>query len=323
VASAKKSAPPVSIEIAPTEAKVVDRLPSETGWQFEPKWDGFRCLAFRIRLWPSIATAISLLLTPAAFAGIGAEVNGIRARGCEGRPGLNTSLRTSRALDEVAREWSRGGRLRDAIKRTGYRAVNSSSTHVQGAKNDTAILRILAEEYCDLVLDPTFTEMGVHKKGDETWIVLAKPFGTPKVGNAAEVGERALALVNAARARSRKCGNVAYAPAPPLKLAPLLEIAARAHANDMAQHSSFDHVGADGSRPADRVTRTGYRWRTVGENIAAGSSEVDAVVEGWLDSPGHCSNIMGPQFKEMGIAYAVNPESKAHIYWAQVFATPR
>ncbi len=29
------------------EAKLVEALPDDPGWQFEPKWDGFRCLAFR------------------------------------------------------------------------------------------------------------------------------------------------------------------------------------------------------------------------------------------------------------------------------------
>jgi ATP-dependent DNA ligase len=29
------------------EARLIDRLPDGEGWQFEPKWDGFRCLAFR------------------------------------------------------------------------------------------------------------------------------------------------------------------------------------------------------------------------------------------------------------------------------------
>jgi ATP-dependent DNA ligase len=29
------------------EARLVAELPREPGWQFEPKWDGFRCLAFR------------------------------------------------------------------------------------------------------------------------------------------------------------------------------------------------------------------------------------------------------------------------------------
>ncbi len=33
--------------IAPMEARSVDALPEEPGWQFEPKWDGFRCIAFR------------------------------------------------------------------------------------------------------------------------------------------------------------------------------------------------------------------------------------------------------------------------------------
>src|SRR5438552_15246975 len=38
---------PVSPELLPMEARLVDDLPAEPGWQFEPKWDGFRCLAFR------------------------------------------------------------------------------------------------------------------------------------------------------------------------------------------------------------------------------------------------------------------------------------
>jgi ATP-dependent DNA ligase len=37
----------VSLDTAPMEAKSVDSLPTDDGWQFEPKWDGFRCLAFR------------------------------------------------------------------------------------------------------------------------------------------------------------------------------------------------------------------------------------------------------------------------------------
>ena len=32
---------------APMEARLVDEIPSGPGWQYEPKWDGFRCLAFR------------------------------------------------------------------------------------------------------------------------------------------------------------------------------------------------------------------------------------------------------------------------------------
>jgi ATP-dependent DNA ligase len=37
----------VPLDLEPMEAKLVTDLPEEPGWQFEPKWDGFRCLAFR------------------------------------------------------------------------------------------------------------------------------------------------------------------------------------------------------------------------------------------------------------------------------------
>src|SRR6201996_1678008 len=38
---------PIPLGLPPMEAKLVDDLPAEAGWRYEPKWDGFRCLAFR------------------------------------------------------------------------------------------------------------------------------------------------------------------------------------------------------------------------------------------------------------------------------------
>ena len=32
----------------PMEARLIDQLPVEDGWQFEPKWDGFRAIASRL-----------------------------------------------------------------------------------------------------------------------------------------------------------------------------------------------------------------------------------------------------------------------------------
>ena len=37
----------VPLSLEPMEAKLVSELPDDGEWQFEPKWDGFRCLAFR------------------------------------------------------------------------------------------------------------------------------------------------------------------------------------------------------------------------------------------------------------------------------------
>ena len=46
-AAPSKAGPPLPVTTAPMEARTADELPEGAGWQFEPKWDGFRCLVFR------------------------------------------------------------------------------------------------------------------------------------------------------------------------------------------------------------------------------------------------------------------------------------
>ena len=67
----------------------------------------------------------------------------------------------------------------------------------------------------------------------------------------------------------------------------------------------------------------GYREKLVGENIAYGPESVEEVVQGWLDSPGHCENIMDPRFAQMGIAYSAGRTSRRGLYWVQLLAEPR
>jgi uncharacterized protein YkwD len=134
---------------------------------------------------------------------------------------------------------------------------------------------------------------------------------------------RVLALVNAARGESRRCGRRRQDAVPPVTLSRALTEASQRHADDMAGPGAFDHRGSDGSQPPERVSRTGYRWRATGENIAAGQVSADEVVASWLASPGHCTNVMGPQFTEMGVAYALAPSENPAIYWTQVFAAPQ
>jgi ATP-dependent DNA ligase len=47
IAKAGLDALAVPVDTPPMEARLADRLPEDEGWQFEPKWDGFRCLVFR------------------------------------------------------------------------------------------------------------------------------------------------------------------------------------------------------------------------------------------------------------------------------------
>jgi len=258
-----------------------------------------------------------------ALASISDDLNQIRRQGCVNRPGVSQPLRASKDLDVVAREWSKGGRLSTAIARSAYRATHSASMQAEGSSDRKALLHVLQTNYCDTITNAAFKEIGVYQKGDGIWIVVATPFITPAVKDTARVNQTALSLVNAARAKARKCGQTRFEAAPPLTLSAVLSRAALIHSQDMANKHFFEHQGSDGSTVGIRTARVGYQWRTVGENIAIGVQTPEDVVQGWLDSPGHCANIMAPGFTEMGIAFVADRKSEAGIYWTQVLAAPR
>jgi uncharacterized protein YkwD len=136
-------------------------------------------------------------------------------------------------------------------------------------------------------------------------------------------GRRVLDLVNQARATRRYCGNAAFNAARPVRWNDSLAEASRLHSEDMARYNYFSHSGRDGSDPAQRVERAGYRYRTTGENIAGGQLKPEDAVAGWIKSPEHCANLMNPAFTEMGAAFAVDPRSEMGVYWTQAFGTPR
>jgi uncharacterized protein YkwD len=137
----------------------------------------------------------------------------------------------------------------------------------------------------------------------------------------AKVRARVVDLVNAARSSSRKCGRERFAPVPPLNVSRKLTDAAEDHAHDMLKKQYFEHRGADGSQPKDRVLRAGYEPRLSGENIALGPESAEEVVAGWLKSPGHCANIMEPRFQDIGVGLA-SGKKRGQIYWVQTFGNP-
>jgi uncharacterized protein YkwD len=270
------------------------------------------------------ATAVLAICLPSsADSDVLNELNAIRAAGCDGRAGVPTPLRENAQLADAATRAATSRPFQAALDAAGYRAARSVMIHVSGGSGARSIAGFVASNYCASLLDAAYREIGIHRSRRDTWIVLAAPFAPPDPGAADSVARRVLELVNEARMQSRMCGDSRYASAGLLKLNATLSRVALGHAADMAQHGYLAHEGRDGSTAAERVTRADYRWRSVGENIASGPTTPEAVVAGWLGSPGHCANLMAPQFIEMGVAYAVNRESRAGIYWAQVFAAPR
>lgn len=154
-------------------------------------------------------------------------------------------------------------------------------------------------------------------------MVLAQPRLAPDPGDWRAAGQQVLELVNAARAQPRRCGDKNFPAAPPLAWNERLAAVALAHSRDMAGRGRLGHAGSEGSMPAQRAARAGYRWRQIAENVAGGQGSAREVVAGWLASPTHCTNIMAPGVSEMGAAPAVNPDSELRVYWTQLLGMPR
>jgi uncharacterized protein YkwD len=234
-------------------------------------------------------------------------------------------LKPQAALERAARELARGDKLEQSLKEAGYRATRSHALSIKGEGIGARAAEILAgKNYCRALQDPALTEVGIYLDARQLWIVMAAPFA-PSVGMSEQAaGQRVLELINHARATPRYCGDKAYGAARPVRWNDALAEASRRHARDMARHNYFSHQGRDGSDPGERVERAGYRYRSTGENIAAGGQmSPEAVVAGWVKSPTHCANLMHPGFTEMGAAFAIDAGSAMGVYWAQAFGTPR
>ncbi|WP_369394966.1 sigma-70 family RNA polymerase sigma factor [Streptomyces sp. CG1] len=108
----------------------------------------------------------------------------------------------------------------------------------------------------------------------------------------ANVADQVVALVNKERSAAG-CG--------PLTENPQLQKAAQGHSDDMAARHFFDHTNPDGMDPGQRITAAGYQWSTYGENIAQGQQTAAAVMNSWMNSPGHRANILNCSFKDIGV----------------------
>lgn len=134
-----------------------------------------------------------------------------------------------------------------------------------------------------------------------------------------QLEEDVLAIVNQKRAQGADCGSEGnFGPAGPLTMDPALRCAARVHSKDMADRDFFDHDNPDGESPWDRMGKAGYgQYTNAGENIAAGSPTADGTMDQWMNSDGHCANIMNPDFEHIGVGY--HPGGQYGHLWTQVF----
>jgi uncharacterized protein YkwD len=148
-----------------------------------------------------------------------------------------------------------------------------------------------------------------------------------------------LRLTNARRAAGATCSGTYY---PPNNVALILDerlrCAGRKHSKDMGDNNFASHNGTGGSTYQSRIAAAGYTSSYVGEVIAAGTSmrsveasrtwegeaEITAaaqgIVNGWINSTGHCRWVMDPNFTHAGVGHYYNSGSTYKHYLTQDFA---
>lgn len=112
---------------------------------------------------------------------------------------------------------------------------------------------------------------------------------------------------------------------PPLAEDAKLDAAAKAKRDDLFAKQYFEHVSPSGVGPGDLATREGYDYVVIGENLALGDFKDDqALVQAWMDSPGHRANILNTGYTQIGVSVGQGMY-EGHRTWiaVQEFGKPK
>lgn len=105
----------------------------------------------------------------------------------------------------------------------------------------------------------------------------------------------------------------------PLKVDRNLSRIAQTKANDMVNKDYFSHTTPDGNKFSYFLYQMGYSYNAAGENLAMDYKNNQAVVDAWMNSPGHRDNIINPVYTKTGIGIAYKGN---HVYIVQLFIQP-
>jgi len=89
----------------------------------------------------------------------------------------------------------------------------------------------------------------------------------------------------------------------PLKENLKLDSSSKMKVDDMFHNQYFAHKSPQGLSVGDLVKENGYNFIEVGENLALGNfKNSEALVNAWMNSPGHRANILNPRYRDIGVA---------------------
>ncbi len=115
-----------------------------------------------------------------------------------------------------------------------------------------------------------------------------------------------------------------------VKTSTALTAIARAYAKYLAKSGQFSHT-ADGRGAGDRISAGKYDWCQIGENLALNSDSrgfksrdlAKKAVEGWINSPGHRSNMVSASVTEIGVGVVASSDKVPKYLTVQLFARPK
>ncbi|MCA0987942.1 SafA/ExsA family spore coat assembly protein [Guptibacillus algicola] len=152
--------------------------------------------------------------------------------------------------------------------------------------------------------NPHFENPDLIYPGDRVNI----PTGNPSINESKDVGQQVMDLTNQERSK--------YGLAP-LKWDWEVARVARYKSADMRDKNYFSHTSPTYGSPFQMLKNFGVSYRSAGENIAAGQSTPQEVVNAWMNSEGHRKNILNKGYTHIGVGY-VSGGSYGH-YWTQMF----
>ncbi|AKA69545.1 spore coat assembly protein SafA [Clostridium scatologenes] len=142
-------------------------------------------------------------------------------------------------------------------------------------------------------------------------IIPGQKLTIPNIQDVKTIENKVISLVNSQRS---KVGLQ------PFKTNWELSRIARYKSQDMINKNYFSHTSPTYGSPFNMIENFGIKFSAAGENIAMGQRTAEEVMNSWMNSPGHRSNILNPSYTEIGVGLAKN--ANGQCYWTQMFIKP-
>lgn len=186
-------------------------------------------------------------------------------------------------------------------------AVTTSAATVYTVQSGDTMWKIASKYQTGIseikAANPQITNINMIYPGQKLTIPAASSF--------AAMEDEVIRLVNVERAKQGL---------PALKKNWEVARVARYKASDMATNHYFSHTSPKYGSPFNMMEDFNIRFSAAGENIAMGQKTAAAVMQAWMNSPGHRSNILSRNYTQIGVGAAKN--SSGTLYWSQLFIKP-